>query len=644
MLEMDERRMSFADSLRPPQGYRASFIVGTTYSLDLRALLGICIPLGLGFEPEALDNINPVSLFAALQELQGKMVIYCDKGHINADFGDDSRSRGLAILLEDMIHQVHVNRNHPQRKRRFDGLSSFHPKVWIAEYEPIEMDGPSIYRLIVMSRNLTFDTSWNAAVSIDGYPGKENACARHVAEFLEFLATGDSLTETEKDNARKKGSHVARVRRLAQAVRSVEFELDNKVFCSVDFLPFGPHVKGKGSLLDAASNNLFISRYGSLLIVSPFLSDAGQSPLQLFRQQRVGQSGRFMLLSREDSLLRLGEDIRAAYECYSPVSWLADVALEGEDAPNAADYSNLHAKMYFGDDAFNRRHLYIGSLNASRNGVVNNVEAMLHLEVTPGYLTFERFITSFIGDSRTKGAFAPFMSSCVVSDADEQALAFQRAFQAFVKAVEFESVTAVSQESEMQLIAKIRLMSAADQSSGISCKMKPLLAELPKPLGISPHGGTEELVFGPLRLEQISALFILEGTDAGGHSSSCIIVCPRDRFHAQEASRDARSSALLESILKSRDGSLALYIAHAFGLQEGELGDGFERKPVSREGGGQRPIAPALYECLLEKAYSEPGTIERAEYLLDLIPESVNDSQVEALKALVRSFRAAMGR
>ena len=645
MLEMDEGRISFAESLRPPAGYRTAFVVGTTYTLDLRALLGICIPLGLGFEPEALDNINPVSLFAALQELQGKMVVFCDKGHINADIGGDARSQGLAILLEDMIHQVHVNKRHPNRKRRYDGLSSFHPKVWVSEYEPVSGKGHHCYRLIVMSRNLTFDTSWDAAIAIDGHPGSTNACGGHVADFLEFLALGDSLTSTEKDNTQRRGSHSRRILKLAKAMRSVEFEITERDFDSVDFLPFGPRKDAdEGKLLNPYESELVNARYRNLLVASPFLSDAKDSPLQLFLDKRSGKSGRFLLMSREDSLSHMNDEMRAAYECYAPAPWLSDVPLEGDgdDAPEAANYSNLHAKVYYTEESSSKRHLYIGSLNASRNGMVNNVEAMLHLSVRSGRLMFDKVARAFLGNEKKNGAFVPYRPMLVNIEVDVAAERFKRVFQASAKSVDFKAVSVVADETAYRIDVELDLMPAADESGQISYTLRPLLAMIPEKLEIGPKGGATKLSFAPVKLEQASALFVLEGLDAEGHTGSTIIVCPRNRFDDSAATTETRSRALLESILAAHEGSLSLYIAHAFGVEDVGYGGGAERVSVGSAASHSNAIAPGLYERLLERAYSDPGTIRRAEYLVGMLPDGVASEQVEELKALVAAFQKAV--
>ena len=47
MFDLANDRLSYSEMLRPDAGYTLDFAVGMTYSLDLEALLGVPISLGL---------------------------------------------------------------------------------------------------------------------------------------------------------------------------------------------------------------------------------------------------------------------------------------------------------------------------------------------------------------------------------------------------------------------------------------------------------------------------------------------------------------------------------------------------------------------------------------------------------------------
>lgn len=637
VLEMDESRISFAETLRPPSGYELSFAVGTTYSLDLRALLGLCIPLGLGFDPEQLDNINPVSLFVSLKNLQGKLAIFCDKGNIKANIPSNRRSASLLMLLERMIHQVHVN------PRRIDGLSSFHPKVWVLEYKGSA--GDSVYRLVVMSRNLTFDTSWDVVVALDGRPGEQNKCAGHVADFLEFLAEGDAHTNTERDDTRKRGSHTARIRRLANDIRNVEFKVDNKAFIGVDFLPFGP-TGDEARLMDAQNSLLMQGRWRNALVVSPFLSDGKASPLVRIRDNQSSQAGRFVLLSREDSLTKLDAAVRDAYEAYCPVPDLSDVELDGEDGADASGYSDLHAKLYFMEGFDNLRHLYLGSLNASYNGTVNNVEALLQMDVRPYQLTFAAMLKPLIGDGgKERAPFCPYVHAETDTQEDEGEKAFSRAFTIASKLVSFKSVVVRVQESDViSLGVELTTASCKKECDGLALTLQPLLATQCKEFKLASHQQTVSMQFDGLMPDQISGLFMLTGSDGEGHTKSCVLVCPHDRFDDASLSLESRSGILLQVITSADKGALAQYLAHAFNLPEA----GYNLADQSEENAAAAlykydVIPPGLYERLLQMAYADPSVFARASYLLSLLPKDAKQRDIEELRSMVGVFSKAVG-
>ena len=640
MLEMDGGRIGFGDVLRPNAGYELDFAVGTTYSLDLKALLGICLPLGLGFEAESLDAANPVSLFASLANLRDKVAIYCDKGGMRADVAGLGDAKGLYMLLEGMVHQVHVN------FRSKDGLSTFHPKVWVAEYKPTKgapKGAGRHFRLLVMSRNLTFDTSWDVVAALEGRPGKGDSCSKNVARFLEFLADGDSRTRTDRDDTRKRGSHTARLRRLAESVRSVEWDV-RAPFDDVQFLPFGLAGEGSG-LLDARKSYLMCEPWRNMLVMSPFLSDAKDSLLTRLAENRSGSTGRFVLLSREDSLASLSEDMRGAYECYCPVPSLADVELDGEGDADASQYSNLHAKLYFGQHPRAGRWLYLGSLNASRNGVFNNVEALLALRVKPYGLTFEDLLKTVTGEGGEGSApFSPFVERPAAEGEDAERREFDRAFRIAVRLVSLAGVRVERDGDVARMDVRLDVASAPKVCEGLSLTMWPLLAGKTSAVALGSHAAKRELAFGGLSPEVVSAFFVVCGRDDAGHEATCVTVCPHDKFDDGELPLDERRSLLLQRIVAGRGDALRQYLAHAFDLPEAAYAVN-QTKAHGKGAAATRVdiVPPGLYERLLDAVEDKSAVFDRASRLMDLIPRDAHREDLDALRDMVDTFSEAVG-
>src|SRR4051794_40264100 len=128
--------------------------IGTTYTLDLLALLRV--PLAATALPWAEGDgaplSNPFALLSALRRYAGRISLFCHAGAIKVP----PRQQPLFTFLEPCVNQVVPPRG---------GI--FHPKLWLLRF--VEQDGPAVaYRLLVLSRNLTFDRCWDIALALDG--------------------------------------------------------------------------------------------------------------------------------------------------------------------------------------------------------------------------------------------------------------------------------------------------------------------------------------------------------------------------------------------------------------------------------------------------------------------------------------------
>ncbi len=80
MLEPQDRQL-LLDALRPPEGYELDFAIGTTYTLDLLALL--TAPLGFtlfemrGVPDAELGSSDALLLLRTLQRFADRMTIFC---------------------------------------------------------------------------------------------------------------------------------------------------------------------------------------------------------------------------------------------------------------------------------------------------------------------------------------------------------------------------------------------------------------------------------------------------------------------------------------------------------------------------------------------------------------------------------------
>ena len=77
-------RTLLLESLRPPPGFELDRCLGTTYSLDLQALLTTPLAFTI-FEREdsqGRPNSDPMAMLESLRRFAGRMHIFCQSGRI----------------------------------------------------------------------------------------------------------------------------------------------------------------------------------------------------------------------------------------------------------------------------------------------------------------------------------------------------------------------------------------------------------------------------------------------------------------------------------------------------------------------------------------------------------------------------------
>ena len=355
MLEPRNRRL-LLESLRPPPGYALDCAVGTTFSLDLLALL--TVPLAFtffGWEDDADGKAeNPLALLEAVRRHADRMSIFCQAGQIFIP----KHHQLLFAHLEQSVFEVK-----PREPRRV-----FHPKVWVLRLcSPSE---PVLYRLLVLSRNLTFDRSWDVMLVLDGQVTDRKKAFAKNHPLGDFVAALPDLAV--RPVPRRIRSDIERVQ---AELRRVRFELPEG-FEEVRFWPLG---------LGGSPSWPFGGRVDRMLVISPFVSESCLT--------RLTESGEdHVLVSRLESLDVLDQ---GCLDPFSSVRVLSDGAHpeplddieEGDesgdtDSKGASEASTslagLHAKTYIADAGWKAR-LWTGSANATDAAFHGNVEFLVEL-------------------------------------------------------------------------------------------------------------------------------------------------------------------------------------------------------------------------------------------------------------------------
>lgn len=306
MLSPDARTVAF-DLLRPPPGHRLDLAVLTTYTLDLEALLAL--PLGVlahadgGMEEMLAD---PLLLTQALREAGDRIHVFVDE----AGIAIPGKERALYALLESSVHPV---------RARNGGV--FHPKVWVARF--MADDEPPLLRVAILSRNLTFDRSWDVALASEASPMPRQRAkpSRPLSDLLQELP--DLATEELEPRAAE------RVKALAEEVGRTRFPSPEGFEDPVEF-----HLLG----LSRRQRPWRPLTGGSrVLAIAPFVNRKALVALL----NKTGE-GEHMLVSRQEELDKLPDDTLDAWE---QVFVLSDAAEEEPEDGAGAGPTGLHAKM-----------------------------------------------------------------------------------------------------------------------------------------------------------------------------------------------------------------------------------------------------------------------------------------------------------
>ncbi|MCY3896251.1 MAG: phospholipase D family protein [Chloroflexi bacterium] len=349
MLAPDSREL-LLDALRPPAGCSLDRAVATTFTLDLETAL--TVPLAFaGFRLD--EQPDPIEVMESLRGMSERIDIFCQAGAIGAGRWPSD----LVALLEDVVHEV--ERPRPGH--------IFHPKTWVLRFLD-EAQEPA-YRLLVLSRNLTADRSWDTILWLDGRSARRNNQGN--APLVRFIRALPELAVTPLLPDR----HTI-LTELAEGLRRVEWELPDGVQ-EAHFHPIGLRYSRRFSVEEHF-------RGYRKLVISPFVREGAIR--RIFRM-RAGQTA--VLISRGGELNALPTDALDRVDVYEldPTASLAGDDADGET--NQSFFTQLHAKL-FAVERGKRAHLFVGSANATDAGLSQNVE----------------FLCELIGPKRTLGVDA----------------------------------------------------------------------------------------------------------------------------------------------------------------------------------------------------------------------------------------------
>ena len=341
MLNPNSRSL-YTSALIPPPGLVFDTAIATTFSMDPVLLLEAPVYLAM-LATDARTEPDPLAILEGIRRYSRRITVYVQRGRIQIP--QVGKPNALYGLLEEMVTEVAAPRG-----------GVFHPKVWAIRFVRPDQTEP-LYRLVVLTRNMTTDRSWDLSLQLEGTVGKKrqkgNAPLAHFFRLLPGLATGSPQPE------RVEGARV-----FADEIYRVQWELPAG-FDEVSFyLPGRKRFDWNPPDAQRAA------------IISPFCSNEALHAL-------AGKStGDAALVSRPESLAALSPDTLQLFARCLHLDEAAET--EGdEEHDNRPNVTGLHAKVYLFETHYytDYTHLVMGSANATNAALIagKNVELLVEL-------------------------------------------------------------------------------------------------------------------------------------------------------------------------------------------------------------------------------------------------------------------------
>lgn len=362
MLEPNDRAM-LHDLLRPPSDFNLDIAVGTTYSLDLISLLSAPVSFAL-FDVDSSDIDSDVSSLEVLESVRryaGRITVFAMAGQISVP----SAYRSVLTYLEDSIIQV----PRPREGR------VFHPKLWLLRYRSVETSEVH-HRIVVLSRNLTYDASWDISAVLDetdDHSGQK--CAQPVSRLLQSLTNNTRISTQRKRD----------ITHLARSISRAHFQVPPP-FRSVRLHPMGPG-------FDAVH---FPTDCTRALVISPFVS-----------QSRVDS---WMRATKKLTLVSRPEELDCLPATSVPEETFVLSAYVQPLEEEAGELSGLHAKLYVADQG-STSTWWLGSANATHAAFDGNSEFLVELTGPTSSVGVKRLLEAKPGELGLTSIIEPYSRS-----------------------------------------------------------------------------------------------------------------------------------------------------------------------------------------------------------------------------------------
>lgn len=594
MFKPNQDRLNYGGQLMPPPGYVLEKAVSTTYSLDLEAITAMAICLGLSEDANTELSRNPMSLLHALHKISDKIIIFCEAGQIKMP----KNLHALVLILEKMIVPVALPKDNNSKH-----YPSFHPKTWLLEYKNEE--GKKLYRFAVLSRNLTFDRSWDVMLTLDGdYDIPNQSESQPIADFLEFLE------KQLPQNIQNRSNKINILLSFINELKNVGFKPENKFF-GFKIYPIGIGNKGynvyKGDLMNGT--------FSKCAIMSPFLSGNIIKSFNDF--SRCSQVQTRTLITRKTELSKLNTNNAGNFAVYvmkDDVFNGEEVTVENENEEKQKQ--DIHAKVYVMDNT-NKGYseIYLGSMNATNAATTKNVELITRLIANKNDFNCDMFLEDVLGKQHEEKE-CPFCQVDISKNEQSETNETVDDLELIIKDLCREHKTAHIEDSRD---GKYKVTIHFDLTSEYpNVNIRPLRVNRLVKLA-------DNIVFDDLTLLELSEFYMVNVHQTLENGD--VIDISRVITIQTTGIPESRDAAVINSVIKDKKSFLA-YIA--FILGDDYLVSLFEamqklEKETDKESEVTnttiKPVesAPAVYEKMLKTALNEPERLRDIANILHLI-------------------------
>ncbi len=408
MLDPKKDRFDYKEILKAPPNYHFNFAITTTYSLDLEALMEVLIALGLDEEIESNLTKHEFYSLSSIMNMMENIAIFCDASKIH--FKDISKKNIFLSLFDGIITPIKTKFN-----KKYNKYPAFHPKMWVVRYVSKTDFSDIKYRVIILSKNLTFDRSYDTAFILEGEYKKviktkkvNREKNKPLKDFLIYLKKRQDEYNKNQNSFKK----------IIDELDNVVFTLQDKEFEDFEFLPNQIVNIGSNGKYNIEDDELFRENFHELLIISPFLSKGIIK--NFYERSKELNNTRCLVVTKDMSLNKIPREVMEDFDVYI----MKDEVIGGEnniseEENNFPKKQDIHAKVFMMRKGA-RSKLYIGSLNATESAKNLNIEFMIKLYAPNRYVNLEKLSNDlFCGNDENKSPFKKVYSEELIDLSDE---------------------------------------------------------------------------------------------------------------------------------------------------------------------------------------------------------------------------------